>query len=83
MRRINRGKVLATLRGSQPMSLPALSKATGLSRITVDAVAAELLSETRVAEAPERNLLLRCVDQAALPSRGASIEAGSNRKSHR
>lgn len=53
MRRMNREQVLTTLRDFGPMTRPAISKATGLSKITVDAVATELLLEERVAEAPE------------------------------
>lgn len=54
MRRMNRSQVLSTLRMQGPMSRPAISKATGLSKITVDAVATELLNEARVVEAPEQ-----------------------------
>lgn len=53
MRQMNRSKVLLTLRDGGPMTRPAMSKATGLSKITVDAVAAELLAEDRVVESPE------------------------------
>ncbi|MGV8897241.1 MAG: ROK family protein [Rhodoglobus sp.] len=53
MRRMNRSQVLSTLRTRGPMSRPAISKATGLSKITVDAVATELLNEDRVTETPE------------------------------
>ena len=53
MRRMNERHLLQTLREQGPMSRPALSKSTGLSKITVDLVAKELLNKAWLAEAAE------------------------------
>lgn len=50
MRRMNRRQVLLALRDLGPLSRPALSKQTGLSKITVNAVVAELVDQGRIDE---------------------------------
>ena len=52
LRRMNRRQMLLALRDHGPLSRPALSKHTGLSKITVNAVVAELIEEARVDETP-------------------------------
>lgn len=50
MRRMNRVQVLSVLRGVGPMSRPMISKATGLSKVTIDAVVGDLMGAGLVVE---------------------------------